>query len=131
MVSLNDFIDPDLTANSVAHTSGYVSNSGAGAGGGGLSMEQRRKQMYGRQIVGSYSQSQLGSRYASAKARTADQKRGRVYDASSDTFEDNAKFSNRRQGSGSVKDRSQVDSSSINRRQHYIELPRRGYNPFG
>ena len=130
MVSLNDFIDPDLTTNSIAHTSGYVAGSGLGAGGGGMSIEQRRKQMYGRQIVGSYRQSQLGSRSAGVKARTADQKRGRVYDASSDTFEDKAKFSNRRPGGG-TKERSQVDTSSIDRRQHFIEPPRRGYNPFG
>ena len=130
MVSLNDFIDPDLTTNSIAHTSGYVTGPGLGAGGGGLSMDQRRKQLYGRQVVGSYGQSELGRRYAGVKARTADQKKGRVYDASSDTFDDKAKFSNRRPGGG-IKDRSQVDTASINRRQNFIEPPSRGYNPFG
>jgi hypothetical protein len=132
MANLNDFIDPDLTTSDVIHSSGYaqVASGGAmGAGAGGLSLEQRRKQMYGRQTVGSYAQSELGRRYASSKARTADQKKGRVYDASTDSFDDKAGFGNRR--GGGVKDRSQVDTSSIQRRQHYVEPPTRNYNPFG
>jgi hypothetical protein len=132
MANLNDFIDPDLTTADIVHSSGYaqVASGGTiGAGGGGLSMEQRRKQMYGRQIVGTYAQSQLGRRYGVSKARTADQKKGRLYDASSDSFSDKTGFSNR-QGSG-IKDRSKIDTASIQRRQHFVEPPHRGYNPYG
>lgn len=127
MASLNDFIDPNLTTNDVLHSSGYAQTAG-GAGAGGLSMEQRRKMMYGRQMVGSYAQSQLGRRYGSVKARTADQKKGRVYDASADKFDDKAGFGNRRAAS---LDKSKVDTPSIARRQAFIEPPKRNYNPFG
>ena len=127
MASLNDFIDPDLTTDDVLHSSGYAQAAG-GAGAGGLSMEQRRKMMYGRQMVGSYAQSQLGRRYGAAKARTADQKKGRMYDASADKFDDKAGFGNRRAAS---LDKSKVDTPSIARRQAFIEPPKRNYNPFG
>ncbi|OGL22239.1 hypothetical protein A2707_02815 [Candidatus Saccharibacteria bacterium RIFCSPHIGHO2_01_FULL_45_15] len=127
MASLNDFIDPDLTTNDVLHSSGYAQAAG-GASAGGLSMEQRRKMMYGRQMVGSYAQSQLGRRYGSMKARTADQKKGRVYDASADKFDDKAGVGNRR---AKAVDATKVDTPSINRRQAYIEPPTRNYNPFG
>ena len=126
MASLNDFIDPDLTTNDVLHSSGYAQAAG-GAGAGGLSMEQRRKVTYGRQTVGSYAQSQLGRRYGSVKARTAGQKKGRVYDASADKFDDKAGFGNRR---AKAVDPSQVDAPSIARRQTYVEPPTRNYNPF-
>ena len=131
MASLNDFIDPDLTTSDVVHSSGYAqaASDGIGAGGGGLSMEQRRKLMYGRQIVGSYAQSHLGHRFGAHKARTADQKQGRVYDASADSFDDKAGFGNRR--GGGIKDRTQVDTASIQRRQRFIEPPKRNYNPYG
>lgn len=125
MASLNDFIDPDLTTNDILHSNGYAQAAG-GAGAGGLSMEQRRKLMYGRQTVGSYAQSQLGRRYGATKARTADQNRGRVYDASADSFDDKAKFSNRRPGG--VGD-SKVDKS-VAKRERFIEPPARGHNPY-
>lgn len=133
MVNLNDFIDPDLTTSDVVHSSGYAQAASGGAIGaagstGGLSMDQRRKLMYGRQMVGSYAQSQLGRRFGTHKARTADQKRGRVYDASTDTFSDDSKLGNRQ--SGGVKDRTQIDTSSIERRQRFIEPPKRNYNPY-
>lgn len=132
MASLDEFINPDLTTSDIVHSNGYAqaaSGGAMGAGAGGLSMDQRRKLLYGRQIVGSYAQSQLGRRYGAVKARTANQKKGRVYDASSDSFNDKAGFSNRR-GAG-IRNRSQVDTSSIQRRQHYVEPPRRNFNPYG
>lgn len=132
MPTLDEYLNPDLTTSDVVHSSGYAqaaSGGTIGAGGGGLSMDQRRKLMYGRQIVGSYAQSQLGRRYGASKARTADQKKGRVYDASADKFDDKAGFSNR-QGGG-VKDRTKIDTASIERRQHFVEPPHRNYNPYG
>jgi hypothetical protein len=131
MVNLDDFIDPDLKTSDIVHSNGYAqaASGGIGAGGGGLSMDQRRKLLYGRQIVGSYAQSQLGRRYGAAKARTADQKRGRVYDASVDSFDGKAKFSNRQ--NSAIKDQRQIDTASIERRQRFIEPPRRNYNPYG
>src|SRR3989344_4380368 len=127
MASLNDFIDPDLTTNDVLHSSGYAQAAG-GASAGGLSMEQRRKMMHGRQMAGSYAQSQLGRRYGSVKARTADQKKGREYDASADKFDDKAGFGDRRAAS---LDKSKVDTPSIARRHAFIEPQKRNYNPFG
>lgn len=129
MVSLNDFIDPDLTASDVVHSSGYASaasGSSIGSGNGGLSLEQRRQLLNKPRTVGSYQYSELGRRGNRTKARTADQTTGRVYDASNDTFEDRAKFSNRRPGGISG---NKVDKS-IERRQHFIEPPTRNHNPY-
>ena len=130
MASLDQFLNSDLNADDVTHSSGYVGAGGIGGGAGGLSMEQRRKLLNQPRVVGAYGQSQLGSRYAGSKARTADQKRGRVYDASSDTFSDDAKFSNRQKGGVSA---DKVDSS-VAKRQHFIEPSARpkpqGYNPY-
>ena len=127
MASLNEFIDPDLTTADVLHSSGYVSASGIGGGMGGLSMEKRREQLNQPRIVGAYKYSHLGQRYGAVKARTADQKTGRVYDASTGGFNDRAQMSNRQ--SNSIKNPSQVDSS-IARRQHFIEPPARGHDPY-
>ena len=127
MASLNDFINPDLTSNDVLHSSGYVSGNGSGGGAGGRSIEQRRADLNKPRTVGSYQHSELGQRGNRTKARTADQKSGRVYDASNDSFSDNAKFSNRKQGGLSD---NKIDRS-VERRQHYVEPPSRNYNPFG
>lgn len=127
MSSLNDFINPDLTTADVLHSSGYVSASGIGGGMGGLSMEKRRAQLNKPRTVGAYQQSLLGRRYGAAKARTADQKAGRVYDASAGAFNDKAQISNRQ--TNSIKNPVQVDTS-IAKRQHFIEPPARGHNPF-
>ncbi len=128
MPNLNDFIDPDLKASDVVHSSGYASaaTDGMGAGGGGMTLDQRRELANRQRTVGAYMYSHLGRRQAAVKARTADQKSGRVYDASSDTFDDRAKFSNRQRG-GLAKDK--VDSS-VDRRQHFVEPPSRGHNPY-
>ena len=131
MTSLNKFINPDLSAADVLHSSGYVSASGIGSAMGGLSIEKRRQLLNQPRVVGSYQQSQLGRRYGAAKARTADQQSGRVYDASSDTFDDKAQYSNRK--AGNIKDTSKIDSN-IERRQHFVEPSSRpkpqGYNPY-
>lgn len=128
MASLNEFIDPDLTTSDIVHSSGYAraaAGDAIGASGGGLSMEQRRQKMYGRRVVGSYAQSHLGRRFGAQKARTADQTRGRVYDASSDSFNDTARFSNRQPGgTGSSPDR------GVQRRQHFIEPTPRRHDPY-
>lgn len=126
MASLNEFIDPDLSAADVQHSSGYV-NAAGGADAGGLSMEQRRKALHDSRTVGTYRQSHLGRRYGALKSRTAGQSKGRAYDASSDRFEDKAKFSNRRKAG--IKDSGQIDKS-IAKRQNFIEPPKRGYNPY-
>lgn len=127
MASLNEFIDPDLSTANVLHSSGYVSASGIGGSMGGLSMEKRREQLNKPRIVGVYQHSHLGRRYGAAKARTADQKAGRVYDASTGGFSDKAQMSNRQ--SSSIKNPSKVDPS-IAKRQHFIEPPSRGHNPY-
>lgn len=94
-------------------------------------MDKRRHLLNQPRIVGHYNQSHLGRRYGAVKARTADQKTGRAYDASSDTFSDKSRFSNRKQGG--VKDANKIDSS-IEKRQHFIEPSSRpkptGYNPY-
>lgn len=130
MPNLNDFIDPDLTADDVLHSTGYASAAGGG-GAGGLSMDRRQQLRNEPRVVGSYQYSELGRRGAAIKARTADQKRGRAYDASSETFSDNARFGNRQRGNVA----SEKLDTSINKRQHFIEPSSRpkpgGYNPFG
>lgn len=125
MASLNDFIDPDLTTNDILHSNGAAQTAG-GAGAGGLSMEQRRKLSYGRQMVGSYAHSQLGRRYGAAKARTADQARGRVYDASTDAFDDKAGYGNRRAGSVSE---TKLDKT-VAKRERFTEPPSRRHDPY-
>ncbi|MFZ1360775.1 MAG: hypothetical protein WAS27_01970 [Candidatus Saccharimonadales bacterium] len=131
MASLDQFINPDLSTNDVLHSSGYVDALGNGSGAGGLSMEKRRQLLNQPRTVGTYGQSQLGRRYGAVKARAADQKVGRVYDASSDSFSDGTKTSNRQVGG--IKDKANIDSS-VRRRQHFVEPSQRpkpsGHNPY-
>lgn len=127
MADLNQFLNKDLTVDDVAHSNGYASVAG-GAGAGGLSMEQRRKLLNQPRVVGSYSHSKLARQGSSVKSRTANQARHRVYDASSDTFHDSAIGSNRQKAN--VKDRSQIDKKSIERRQYFVEPPSRGYDKY-
>ena len=118
MADLNQFLNKDLTADDVAHSNGYASVAGGG-GAGGLSMERRRQLLNQPRVVGAYQYSRLGRQGSAVKARTADQDRGRVYDASSDSFDDKANVSNRQ--ANDIKDRSKIDTKSIDRRQHFIE----------
>lgn len=127
MADLNQFIHPDLTTGDVLHSNGYGAVAGGG-GAGGLSMEQRRKLLNQPRVVGSYQYSRLGRQGSSVKARTAGSDGRRVYDPSSDQHSDTASYGNRQQGG--VKDRTKIDTSSIERRQHFVEPPSRGYDKF-
>jgi hypothetical protein len=127
MPDLNQFLNKDLTANDVAHSSGYGAIAGGG-GAGGLSMDQRHKLLNQPRVVGAYQYSRLGRQGSSIKSRTADQNRGRVYDASNDSFEDKASTGNRQKSD--IKDRSKIDTKSIERRQHFVEPPTRGYDKY-
>lgn len=130
MVSLNEFIDKDLTAADVLHSSGYVSASGVGGTMSGLSLEKRRELRKKARVVGSYEQSDIGRRSNMVKSRTADQKAGRIYDASTGTFQSSASYT--RQGNrariNKVADAQKIDAS-ISKRQHAIQPPARGINP--
>jgi hypothetical protein len=128
MADLNQFLNKDLTADDVSHSNGYGAVAGGG-GAGGLSMEERRKLLNQPRVVGAYQYSRLGRQGAAVKSRTAEQDRGRVYDPSSGNFSDDAKTSNRQQGG--IKDDRQIDTKSIDRRQHYIEPPGRKYDKYG
>ncbi len=127
MPDLNQFLNQGLTADDVAHSNGYAGVAGGG-GAGGLSMEQRRKLLNQPRVVGAYQYSRLGRQGSSVKARTADQSKSRVYDASSDSFNDKAIYNNRHQGG--IKDRSQIDTKSVERRQHFIEPSTRNYDKY-
>ncbi|MFZ2544445.1 MAG: hypothetical protein WAW80_00495 [Candidatus Saccharimonadales bacterium] len=127
MADLNQFFNQDLTADDVAHSNGYGAVAGGG-GAGGLSMEQRHKLLNQPRVIGAYQYSRLGRQGSAIKSRTADQKVGRAYDASSDSFDDKAAFSNRE--NSAIKDRSQIDTKSIERREHFIEPPARGYDKY-
>lgn len=130
MADLNQFLNGDLSADDIAHTNGYANVAGGGADG--LSMEQRRKLANQPRVISPYQYSRLGRQRSSIKAKTANQDRGRVYDASSDSFADAAQTSNRQKAD--IRDSKQVGKSSLERRQHFIEpseRPRpRGYDPF-
>ena len=130
MADLNQFLNQGLSADDVAHTKGYGAVGGAGAGG--LSMEQRRKLLNQPRVVGAYQYSRLGRQSSALKARTADQNAGagRVYDASSDSFNDESKYGTNRQHGG-VKDSAQIDTASIERRHHFVEPPSRKYDKYG
>jgi hypothetical protein len=128
MPDLNQFLGNAQSADDIGHTSGYGAVAGGG-GAGGLSMEQRRKLLNQPRVVGSYQYSRLGRQGSSVKARTADQKNSRVFDASTGTFSDSASVSNRE--NGAIKDRTQVDTKSIERREHFIEPPTRNYDKYG
>ena len=128
MPDLNQFLGNAQSADDIGHSNGYGAIAGGG-GAGGLSMEQRRKLLNQPRVVGAYQYSRLGRQGSSVKARTADQSRGRVYDASSDSMSDGALTSNR-QGGG-IKDQQQIDTQSIERREHFIEPPGRNYDKYG
>lgn len=127
MPDLSQFLGNAQSADDIGHTNGYGATAGGG-GAGGLSMEQRRKLLNQPRVVGAYQYSRLGRQGSSSKARTADQARGQVYDASTDALSGSAVTSNRQQGG--VKDQSQIDAKSIERREHFIEPPSRGYDKF-
>lgn len=127
MADLNQFLNSDLTADDVLHSNGYANVAGGG-GAGGLSMDQRRKLLNQPRVVGAYQYSRLGRQGSSMKARTADQDKGRAYDASRDSFSDDAPVSNRQQGG--IKNRDQIDTKSIERRQHFVEPPSRSYDKY-
>jgi hypothetical protein len=128
MPDLNQFLGNAQSADDIGHSNGYGAAAGGG-GAGGLSMEQRRKLLNQPRVVGAYQYSRLGRQGSAVKARTADQKGGRAYDASSGTFSDSANVSNR--SNGAVQDRAQVDTKSIERREHFIEPPTRNYDKYG
>lgn len=129
MTNLNDFIDPDLKTSDVIHSIGYAAVDGAGAiggaSGGGRSLDTRRRLNNQPRVVGSYQFSEIGRRSQGVKARTADQKAGRVYDASSGSFGDRAQISSGQRG-GVVQER-QAPSAPQRR---FVEPPARGHNPF-
>lgn len=127
MADLNQFLNQGMNASDVAHSNGYGVVAGGG-GAGGLSMEQRRKLLNQPRVVGAYQYSRLGRQGSATKARTADQKQSRAYDASSNSFSDNATYGNRQQGG--ISDRTQVDTKSVERRQHFVEPPSRGYDKY-
>ncbi len=126
MASLNDFLDPDLNTADILHSSGYVSASGLGGGGGGLSMERRKELLDRPRVVGTYGRSHLGRRYSAANVRTADRKT-RAHSASSDDSNGTASHNNRKKTG--FKGPSKIDTS-IAKRQHFIEPPRRSYDPY-
>jgi len=126
MPDLNDFLNKGTDPDGVAHSNGMGAVAGGG-GAGGLSMGQRRKLLNQPRVVGDYRYSRLGRQAVSSKARTADQNKARVYDASSDSFSDEASVSNRQQGG--LKNEAQIDKT-IERRQHFIEPPSRGYDKY-
>ena len=126
MSDLSQYLNQDMNADDVAHTNGYASAAG-GAGAGGLSMEQRRKRDEIR-VVGDYRRSRLGSQGSASKAKTADQQKGRVYDASTGSFVDDAIVGNRQKND--LNSGTQTDTKSVEKRQHFIEPPSRGYDKF-
>lgn len=130
MSTLNDFIDPDLTTADVVHSSGYAQaasgGSLAGGGAGGLSMEQRRQQMYGRKVVGSYVHSRLGTQHGASRPRTAGQKQARVFDPTTGTYVEKAGYGRQRQG---INTGTRPSAAAPQRR--FTEPPARNYNPFG
>lgn len=130
MSSLNDFIDPDLKTSDVVHSIGYVAVGGSssigGASASGVPLDKRRQLSSQPRVVGSYQFSELGRRRQGVKARSVDQKSGRIYDASTETLNDSARFSNRRPG-GTGPER---PSQNVEHRQHFVEPPARNHNPF-
>ncbi len=127
MADLNQFLNQGLSADDIAHTNGYGAAAGS-SGADGLSMEKRRQLLNQPRVVGAYQYSRLGRQGSSVKSRTADQSRGRVYDASSDSFADSGRVGNRQaKQSGSQEN----VTKSIERRQHYVEPPTRQYDRFG
>ena len=92
-------------------------------------MDERQRRLNNPRVVGAYQYSRLGRQGSAMKARTADQTKGRTYDASSGTFSDAAGYSNRQQGG--IKDQTQIDTNSIEKRQHFVEPPTRNYDKYG
>jgi hypothetical protein len=91
-------------------------------------MEQRRKLLYQPRVVGAYQYSRLGRQGSAVKSRTANEHRGRVYDASSNIFHDSAVTSVRKPGG--AKEQRPADSHSIDRRQRFIEPTHRNYDKY-
>ncbi len=138
MTLLSDFIEPDLNISDVVHSSGYAqaaSGGRVGSGGSRLSMEQRRKLLYGRQVVGSYQQSTLGRQYGDAKPKTVDELQ-QAREQRDNMYEKRV-GKRTKPGAPGVKGRPSsaadgtISSNNIERRQQFIEPPSRSYNPYG
>jgi hypothetical protein len=130
MADLNQFLNKDLTSNDMSHSNGLGAVAGGG-GAGGLSMEERQRRLNQPRVLGAqgrYEYSRLGRQGSAVKARTADQDKKRSYDASTDTFSDSASYSNRQ--TSAIKDESQIDTKSIEKRQHFIEPPSRTHDKY-
>jgi hypothetical protein len=127
MPDLNQFLGNAESTDDIGHSSGYAGAAG-GAGAGGLSMEARRKKLNQPRVVGDYQYSKLGRQSSALKAKTADPKDTSSYDASTESVVDGASYSNRQQGG--IKDETQVDTKNIERSQHFIEPPTRGYDKY-
>lgn len=127
MADLNQFLNKDMSIGDVQHSNGFGVVAGGG-GAGGISIDRRRELNARSRLVGSYRHSQLGSRGAAVKSRTADQQRGRMYDANTDSFTDSAVHANRQRGS--VKDGNKIDTRSIERRQAFVEPRARKYDKY-
>lgn len=138
MANLNQFIDPDLTAGDVTHSSAYGQAAGGG-GYGGISMDARRQKLNQPRVVGAYAQSSLGSRNSAAKTKAVGGTGSSVFDPSTGEFvpappsADAAKDTGAVEGSnrqhGGVKDPGQIESN-VARRQQFTEPKPRNYNPY-
>ncbi|MCA9335153.1 hypothetical protein KC953_03345 [Candidatus Saccharibacteria bacterium] len=128
MADLNQFLNKDMSIGDVQHSNGFGVVAGGG-GAGGISIDRRRELSARSRFVGSYRHSQLGSRGSAVKSRTADQQRGRMYDANTDSFTDSAVHANRQKGG--LKDRSKIDTRSLERRQSFVEPRTRKYDKYG
>jgi len=126
VADLNQFLNRGTDADDVTHSNAYGAAAGGG-GAGGLSMEQRRKLLNQPRVVGAYQYSRLGRQASSLKARSSDAQRGRVYDPSKEGFNGDT-TGNRQQGG--VKDSGQIDTKSVEKRQHFVEPPSRGYDKY-
>ncbi len=122
MADLNQFIDPDFSSRDVAHSNGL------GSGGASMSMASRYE-LRDREVrvVGSYDRSLLGRQRGRRMSKTADDKKGKTYDPSTDTFVDTPSNSNRQ--SSSIKDNNQIDKS-VERRHQFTEPKARNFDKF-
>lgn len=128
MADLNQFLNQDLTLNDVNHSSAYGAAAGGG-GAGGLSMDQRSKLLNQPRVVGAYQYSRIGRQGPAVKARTASQTKARVYDPNTDAFQDDSSYGGNNRESSSIKNDKQIDKN-IERRQHFVEPPKRNYDKF-
>ncbi len=123
MPNFSQFLNEDQGSGLDIHSSAYGA-AARGASTGGLSLDARRKLINQPRVISPYKNSHLGN-----NRNRLDTTRPILNLGGDDKVDDGQGTGSNRQAGG-IKDQAQVDSS-IAKRQHFTEPPKRNFDKFG